>query len=385
MDYAAKYSADSWLRSWKWTILEIIPPREIEKGPQLMESIFSGFAGVITTYSTFDTYIKGAFMERFSIELVGEEGKVHFYIRTMKKYRNLVESHVYSKYPDAEILEVPDYTAKFPKIIPNRDWTLWGCDFEFQNPDPIPIKTYDRFEESVTGEMIDPMATLIEVMGALGPGQHIWLQFILSPLNEKWNIDKGQKKVLEKLKGTLAESKGGILADIGDVLSNVFKGLFGPVEFKAAEKKDLGPLEFRLSPGEKEVLKATEENLGRNSFTTKMRFLFISHRERFEKPFVSAFIGAIKQFNDANFNQMKPENVSKTYASDKFLAKSRLAFRQRKIYRRYRDRDMDGKKIVLSNKELATVYHFPDMGVKSAAITRTESKLGSAPPNLPVE
>ncbi|HLD34432.1 MAG TPA: hypothetical protein VJB62_01065, partial [Patescibacteria group bacterium] len=57
---------------------------------------------------------------------------------------------------------------------------------------------------------------------------------------------------------------------------------------------------------------------------------------------------------------------------------------QRKIYNRYRNRNMDGALMVFSTKELATLYHFPDMGVKSPAIIRTESKLGAAPANLPV-
>jgi hypothetical protein len=174
-------------------------------------------------------------------------------------------------------------------------------------------------------------------------------------LNERWNKEQVQKNVTEKIKGTLVEKKGGFLGDVLDVFFNLIKGLSAPVEFSAAEKKELGPLEFRLSPWEKELLKATEENLGRNSYTTKMRFIFLSKKDRYDKPFVSAFIGAIKQFNDMNFNQLKPENVSKTYASNKFLAKSLMSFRQRKIYRRYKDRDMDGGKIVLSNKELATL------------------------------
>jgi hypothetical protein len=46
---------------------------------------------------------------------------------------------------------------------------------------------------------------------------------------------------------------------------------------------------------------------------------------------------------------------------------------------------MDGAKIVMSAKEMATLFHFPDMGVKSPSIRRVESKLGSAPANLPVE
>jgi len=111
--------------------------------------------------------------------------------------------------------------------------------------------------------------------------------------------------------------------------------------------------------------------------------IVLGKKEVFDRAKIGAFIGAIKQFNDINFNSFKPNDISKTYANF-VLKKERLAFRQRKIYNRYRNRNMDGALMVFSTKELATLYHFPDMGVKSPAIIRTESKLGAAPANLPV-
>lgn len=384
-DYALVHSATSWIKKMEWTFLEIIPPKEIEKGPKLMESFFTGITGVLTTYSTFDQYLKGAYAhDRFSVELVGEEGKVHFYVRTQKKYRNLIEAQLYAQYPDAEINEVPDYTLRFPKVIPNKNWDLWGSDFEFTDPHPFPIRTYDRFEESVTGEMIDPMAAITEVLGKLGPGQYIWLQYVLQPLPEKWNKEKKQRAVVDKITGRNQVASKSIWNDFTDVFSNLWAGLFSPVEFKKAEKKEQQPLEFRLTPVEKDVLKALEENLGKNFFMVKMRFIYLGRKETFDKGFVSSFVGAVKQFNEINFNQLKPNDISKTYGNY-LLKKSRMAFRQRKIYNRYRNRNMDGAKMNMSVKELATVFHFPDMGVKSPAVPRVASKLGSAPANLPVE
>ena len=384
IDYVGWYSEGSWYASQKWTVLEVFPPREIEKGPKSMESFFVGLTGVLTTYDVFSEYMKGSwFHDRFSMELVGEEGKIHFYIRTQKKHRNMVEAQIYAQYPDAEIVEVEDYTQKFPKIVPNRRWDLWGSDFEFVGPAPYPIKTYDYFEESITGEMNDPMAAITEVLGTLGPGQHIWLQYVLQPLSEKWNIDKAQKAVVDKLTGRTTGAVLGPLDHLLDVFSNLWAGLFAPVEFKTTAKKEEAPLEFRLSPIEKERLKAVEENLGKSSFKTKMRMIVLGKKEVFDRAKIGAFIGAIKQFNDINFNSFKPNDISKTYANF-VLKKERLAFRQRKIYNRYRNRNMDGALMVFSTKELATLYHFPDMGVKSPAIIRTESKLGAAPANLPV-
>ena len=197
-EYVIEYSADSWLNNLEWTVLEIIPPKEVEKSPKVMESIYSGIAGVVAAISIFDEWLKGAFTDQFSLEIVGDEGTTHFYIRTQKKFRNLIEAQVYAQFPDAEIMEVPDYTARFPKTIPNKDWDLWGTDVEFKMPDPYPIRTYDKFEEDVTGTMIDPLAAMAEVIGKLGPGQHIWLQYIIQPLPEKWR-DEFYQKLVDKL------------------------------------------------------------------------------------------------------------------------------------------------------------------------------------------
>ncbi|MDO9230934.1 MAG: hypothetical protein Q7U36_00425 [bacterium] len=384
-DFTLVKSVISWRRLQQWTFVEIIPPREIEKGPKMMETIFSSMAGVLSTYNTFDEYLKGAWEhDRFSLEIVGEEGKLHFYIRTQKRFLGLVEANIYAQYPDAEVLEVPDYTANFPKIIPNKDWDLWGTDFEFVAKGPIPIKTYDRFEETVSGEMNDPMSAIAEIIGSLGPGQHIWLQYVLQPLPEPEAKKKEHMDVLKKLKGEKVVEVMGLGGHLIDVFSNLTKGLSAPVEFAAAKKEELGPLEFRLSPGEKDLLKATEENLGRNLFKTKMRYIYLAKKDSWDGSYKTSFIGALKQFNDLNFNQFKPEDISKTYGKI-FFTEPRANIRKRKLLNRYRFRNMDGVNMIFSTKELATVFHFPDMGVKSPAVQRTAGRLGSAPANLPIE
>jgi hypothetical protein len=385
VDFVTFYSPNSWHGGQSWTYLEIIPPREIERGPKMMENIFTAMTGVLSTFNTFDEYLKGAFWhDRFSAELVGEEGKMHFYIRAQKKYRPLIESHIYAQYPDAKVLEVTDYTENFPKIVPNKFWDLWGSDFEFVAKNAIPIKTYEKFEESVTGEMIDPISAIAEVIGSLGPNQHIWLQYVLQPLPEGERKKDEHMNVIKKLKGEPVVEPMSFFGHLLDVITNIPAALSAPVVFGAADKKDMAPLEFRLSPTEKDLLKATEENLGKNLFKTKMRMILIGRKENFDRTSVSSFVGAIKQFNDINFNQVKPEDISKTVGII-FFTKQRADFKKRKIYNRYRKRNMDGTNIVFSVKELATVFHFPDMSVKAPSITRTEAKLGGAPSNLPIE
>jgi hypothetical protein len=158
----------------------------------------------------------------------------------------------------------------------------------------------------------------------------------------------------------------------------------GPVEFTKEEKKQDSPLEFRLTPGEKKTLEGLEKNLGKVFYRSKMRFMYLGRRENYDSSFYGTFIGGIKQFNDDNMNSLKPESTSKTSAYY-WLTKSRLRYKQRKLFRRYKNRSMDGKTITLSTAELATLFHVPDMNVMAPSISRVEAKRGGAPSNLPIE
>jgi hypothetical protein len=366
-------------------MLEIIPPKDLEKGPKPMESFYHGLAGVIESSNAFKEFLIGrAFNDRFSLELVGLGGEVHFFIRTQKKYRNLIEANIYAQYPDAEILEVEDYMQKFPIVVPNKDWQLWGGDLELVMPDPYPIRTYDKFEEDITGTMIDPVASFAELLGSLPPGQNICLQMVIQPLEEGWEKTKDTIREIEKLAGRASSKKKGALDHLVEIFTHLPKGFTGPIEYPKENKKEEQPLEFRLTPGEKEQLKALDENITKNMFKTKMRMIYLGRKEGFNMSNVNGFFGALRQFGSLNLNSFKLNNISKTFAY--YVSVDRRAdYRKRKIYRRFRDRDCDGVRFVLSTSELATVFHFPDMGVKAPSFSRVGAKAGAAPYNLPVQ
>ena len=383
-----KHIQDKFWASADWVLLEIIPPKNIEKSPKPMEALFIGFCGVEKSLNPIEEYIDGAFTDYMSLEIVGDSGTVHFYIRTMKKYRHLVEAHLYAQYPDVEIVEVSDYVNDVPRVIPNSQWDIWSSDLGFTKDNAYPIRTYQKFEESVTGKMIDPLAGLIEAMGKLGPNQKLWLQWIIQPTKTSW-AEKTGKALAEKLKGRTKDDQNFlemVLHDLFDVFSNLFKALSEPIDFSQEAKKDEQPLEFRLSPGERDVLKAVEENLGKPQFFVRPRYAYVGRRENYDKGIgINAFFGAIRQFSDENLNALKP-NTTKTTAYHIFI-ESRLRYLQRKQLRRYRDRSMDGEggRLVMSSEELATVFHLPDMNVLAPSLTRVETKRGGAPSNLPIE
>ena len=79
-----------------------------------------------------------------------------------------------------------------------------------------------KFEEDITGTMIDPMAAIMEVIGTLPSDQHIWLQYVLDPQPEKWNYEKEYINIVDKLRGREKAPTMGLLGHLWDVLTNVF-------------------------------------------------------------------------------------------------------------------------------------------------------------------
>lgn len=377
-----------YLGTVQYTLLEIFPPQNLEKSPKLMESLYSAIAGILSTFNPLEEFVDGRVTNKFSLEMAGESGTVHMYIRTPKAFKMLIESHLYAQYPDVEIREVPDYVGDAPGVVPNKDWDLWGTDLALVGPDPLPIKTYDFFEEDITGKMIDPMAGLIEALGKVGPDQKTWFQIVIVPIHEGWS--KEGHELVEELAGRKKKVKkksiiGGVYGEMAEVVMNIAPSFSKQPEWekKAEDKKAEDPLDLRLTPGERKALEALEANVGRNVFKTKIRFVYLGRRENFTKSVVSSFIGGIKQFADMNLNSFKPDNTSKTFANF-YMREMRLRHRQRKIFRRYKSRDTDGVTFILSTKELASIFHMPDMVVQSPYLRRVEAKKSSAPGNLPV-
>ncbi len=371
------YIQDIFATNTPYDTIEIIPPKNVERSPQPMESLFAGLQGSRITIPTYGEFCEGAMQPAISFEIVGTDHGVRFYVLLPSELRDVFESHLYAQYPDVHIRDVEDYVQNIPALIPNKDWDIWGADLELLKPDPVPIRTWQHFEEDVTGKMIDPLSGMLEVMSRARAGEYLVWQIIIEPLPEGWK-DEGAQYV-EELKGKKAPPKIGA---VGKLMLAV-TGFLGSGSSGGGGDADDAPLEFRLSPVERKVLEAVEENIGRYMYRVKMRMVYAARRAVFNKAMVFGFFGAMKQFADFNLNAFKPHVPSITYALYLFR-EARLRFKKRKLMYTFSKRKMSGARFVLSDRELATVYHMPDMSVTTSAINRVDhSTKATAPHNLP--
>ena len=343
-----------------WKLLEIRPPRDVERTPKIMEQVIAGFWGIIGTVATkYHKYFKGVMQDYLSLEIVGIDGQIHFFIRGAAKFRNLIESQVYSQYPQAEIKEADDYVHNIPSDIPNKNWDIWGARLKMSKSDVYPIRTYmqhiDIVSRPTSPPFIDPLAGLMEVMSKLKQGEQIWIQIIIRPVADDW-VKKSEKEVVS----LMAKAKPSAV----------------PTEAGAVV-----PLQM-LSPGQRETISGIEMKAAKKGYEAKVQFGYMGRREHFAMPNVGAIMGLFNQFASLNANGLRPDAVTTTKANYLF-ARQRKIFKQRRLIRLLKTRSFWEKGYILNIEELASLFHFPTTSVKAPMTPWLETKKAEPPMGLP--
>lgn len=391
-----KAAGDIWLHnkqheyehSLTYHLLAIDVPKATEQTPQAVEQIFSAIAATHTPPKWFEKWFKGMATPKFSFEIVSLGGYVQFLIRTQSDFRDLVEAAVYAQYPDAQITEVEDYVDRISPEFDTEQYDLWGTEFIEQKPYAYPIKTYPEFEHELSREYKDTMASLLEVLGRIKPDEDVWLQLLLTPTDDTWK-QHAQHDIAALIKGN-HQSAGffdylffKLPVEILDYIGEIILPLWGEIE----DKKTIEQTAKDLTPGQKKVLEAMEHKISKVGLYTKFRLIYWGRRETFLKGRgVSAVLGAINQFNSLDRNGFRPSPKLTTKANY-FLKQSRINHKQQSILRAYQQRNNHvghGHGFILNTEELATLYHFPVVGVKAPLVKKSELKKAEPPFALPI-
>ncbi|OGZ03109.1 MAG: hypothetical protein A2430_01495 [Candidatus Liptonbacteria bacterium RIFOXYC1_FULL_36_8] len=403
------YIRTLFIRKIKWVILEIKVPRNILKTPKAMEQVFASlYASYSFGMSIWDRIWDGKVEPYFSFELVGNEKGIFFYVRIPDDKRNLVEAAIYSQFPDAEIEETEDYVETLPEVLPNKTYDIWGTDLIYVRDYLYPIKTYLKFEEDIDERRIDPISSITEVMSKLKDGEHLWMQYLISPTGSpsgKEIVKEGKELVESLIKGKKPKKPAGKMSQWIDgtleFLKNLISGFWKYPEWsKKGEEKENGK-EFvdlaKMTKGVRDIVEGIESKVSKLSFDTVIRFVYIDRRDSFSPMNVSATFGFFQQFSTQDMNSLKPGSTKTLYNNIwarlfPFWKKFLMNYKKRRVYDWYRTRRF-GKynKIrkedfsILCTEELATLYHFPIEMVEAPSLRRLSSKKGEPPVGLPLK
>ncbi len=387
-------------RKKEYIVLAIDIPKLTEKEPgqsmRGVENIFAHLAGAHSPTSWREKWIDGKYQDPLSFEVVSIEGRVQFVIRCLRVLRDLVEASIFAQYPEAEINEIEDYAKRVPTWYPDREWDLYGTEMVPVKPVPFPLRTYEDFEHSMSGEFKDPIAVLLEGFSRLGPGEQAWLQLLALPIDQKSYVEKVMALV-KKLKGEVTVKPPSILDQIITLplklLVFVGETAFGAgaAPAKPAGKSDqpLAAKMFNLSPGERKVLEKVENKASKIGYTCKLRFIYVAKKNVFKKPkIVGSFVGYIKQMNTNDMQALKPEsNYVGVNGALWFMRDKRNDARKRKLISNYRGRSVwyGMPPFDMCTEELATLWHFPHTHqVRAPQLKKREVKFAEPPMNLPI-
>ncbi len=376
----------------KYVYLAIDVPKENEQLPKAVENVFTHIHGATAAIDFIGKWRDGKMQPTFSFEICSHGGYVQFYVRTETRFRDLVESAIFSQYPDAEINEVEDYAVQFKGItFPPKDedaLDLFGAEFNLKKPEYLPIRTYEEFEEKLAGEFKDPLGTMLESLSKIRPEEQVWLQILATTAPNDWK--EAGTKYIKKMAGIKETPKPHPLAGIvdapmkflGDAL--VHGSVITPGE--VVKKKDDTSMfkMLMMTPDTKAQLEGVAEKIAKSGFKCKIRFVYIAPKKiKFIPRIYPAIKGALNQFNALGSNGFGAF-VPVMTQDDYFWLRWSLDGKKTRMLKRYIKRSGDGaKKTVLNVTELATIWHFPIITTKAPLVKKTESRRAEPPAGLP--
>jgi len=254
-----------------------------------------------------------------SFEIVARHEDIRFYVSIPRKLKDLVEKQIHSAYPDAEIIEVPEYN------IFTENGRVAFAELETKGSVYAPIKCYKDLP-------VDPLSAITTALAKMGPEEGAAIQIMISPADSKW-----QKK--------------------------------GRAYISGVKKNEADPQKAKFKVDARS-LEAIENKCSKPGFNTLIRIVVCSPTKEEAQSHLSNIKSAFAQFaSDLNY-----------FGSRKIWFKT--GFMIDFIYR-YQPIIRFGGRTVLSSEELATIFHFPNKQIETPHIHWLYAKRAPVPVQIP--
>lgn len=393
-----EYRQERFIMGIKWVLLEIQVPRDVVKTPAAMELIFSNAFYHKSEKGFWEIYIMGVPWFWFSLEIVSVDGRVRFFVRTPTRIRDLVETQIYAQYPQAKIVESEDYTNNISQFKKDGDWNMWGCEFSKKRDDAEPFKSYKQIDELKSGTKeefkIDPITPTIEYLGSLSKGQQVWIQIIIRQsvktyrsfeTGKKVDFDvHGLEYVKEKLRPYTKETKGAGIGG-GDAMEVRAPSFIDP--FIKTMVINLQQIHFDC--GIRLITLANKKYCSEEEFGNLRRSSRLLFRQ-----FAAPNLNQLERLNSTQFDTPwgDPTGLALTKIKKRMLDFYRMrtffhpplqySIKYPPIIKEFFPSHSPDV-FVVSNEELASLFHFPGMVSETPSFKRVESKIAKPPTNLP--
>lgn len=255
-----------------------------------------------------------------SLEMGVFNQTIHFYVTAPAPYKNFIEGQLTSQYPKSLLISTKDY---LPEVFEAKSTLALG-QMKLSGGFLYPIRTYKAFKD------VDPMSSLLAVLSKAGPQDKISIQFLLVPVNSKWQ-KRGQHVMTSKSK----DASG--------------------VTHANPHSKEIG------------------EKIAMHGFKTAIRIAVNSETDVRSKSLLMEIANSFSSFNN-------PSGNSFVYKRPLLWQKDRLARVMQNRSKYFIPRGQ-----ILNVEELATIFHFPNLKLSTIhSISWHKVILSDPPENLPV-
>ncbi len=280
--------------------------------------------------SSFTVFKKGgvwSFLEVddvIAFEIVAKKADIRFYVSAPSKIIDVVEKTIYSYYPTADLKRVEE-----PNIFTENGKVAFGALVLKKEP-YFPLKTYKELPT-------DPLAAITSALSKMQDEEGAIIQVLIRPADSKWQ---------EQGKSYVASQK----------------------------KKESDPEKATFKTDQK-TLEKIEDKCSQPGFETCIRFVVSSPEKKSAEIHLKNIKTAFTQFNS-------PLN---SFTSAKILFQG--GFMLNFIYKFFPIIDFPFAKSIsiLSNDELAGIFHFPNKTVETPYIAWLKAKTAPVPPEVPQE
>lgn len=386
--YLFNFFWTSWIRYirylfWfdqKHVLLRVELPAEVTRSPLAMELFLTAMYQTGGEGDFIARIWAGKFRPHFSLEIASNEGRVDFYLYTREGFKNILEAKLYGQFPEARVTQVEDYVDAVP-FTPETHG-MWGSEFQ-KGDKALPIRTYIDYQLDKSPDepetQVEPLGNVLEHMGAIGPGEYMWLQFIIRARKEdEWygfyTGDSQKEAVKEK---------------INEILEGAAKRAH---EQTTDEKKELKLSPQNLTRGEGAKIEAIERGQSKSLFEVGIRGFYMAKKENFKGNNIGNFITIFSPFRYPGYASLGVARGQALFTYPWQKLWGLLDYREDQVkrqlffyykHRAYFNVPYDQVPSFMTTEELATLWHFPSSALKTPALSRVPSRRAEAPPGLP--
>ena len=299
-------------KSLDYVLLQITVPFDneikIDAAEQMFASLFSMKKGGMLNFLHLQPHI--------SFEIVAKHEDIRFYVSVPFKLKDMLEKQINGAYPDAEILEIPEYN------LFSSNGRVAFAEYELKQASYHPIKL---FKDLPT----DPLSSMTTALSKMGPEEGAAIQILVSPADKKWR--------------TLGKSY-----------------------IASTKKAESDPAKAKFKVDGK-ALEAIENKCSKPGFSTTIRVVVSSPTEEMANVHLNNIKSSFEQFS-SDLNSFGKRRIWwKTGFMVDFIYRYQPMFR------------WGGNKTVLNSEELATIFHFPNKQIETPHINWLYSKRAPAP------